>query len=151
MIKYEFVAVAMSQSQVACNACSSGDLVMGGKGTYSELFSDGSGNRYLSGLQGQINIKHDGSGSVHVQPGTSEIIPCTLRFHQLLSNDLRPWLRCILCTKCNHLVRAAMMPVCFHQRRKASMLSTSMKWAAITLALRLRYKPVLPDVQATQT
>ncbi|CAK0737066.1 hypothetical protein CVIRNUC_000849 [Coccomyxa viridis] len=48
----------------------SGDLVMRGKGTYSELFSDGSGNRYLSGLQGQINIKHDGSGSVNVQPGT---------------------------------------------------------------------------------
>ena len=33
---------------------------MRGKGTYSELFSDGSGNRYLSGLQGQINVKQDG-------------------------------------------------------------------------------------------
>lgn len=71
---------------------------MRGKGTYSELFSDGSGNRYLSGLQGQINIKHDGSGSVNVQPGTGEFIHCSLRLHQLLINGLRTWLRCTFYT-----------------------------------------------------
>ena len=71
---------------------------MRGKGTYSELFSDGSGNRYLSGLQGQINIKHDGSGSVSVQPGTSEFTHCSLRLHQLLINGLRTWLRCTFYT-----------------------------------------------------
>ena len=49
-----------------------GDLIMRGNGSYSELFSGGSGNRYLSGLTGQINVKHDGSGSVEVNPGTSE-------------------------------------------------------------------------------
>ena len=91
----------MSKSHIACNVCSSGDLVMRGKGTYSELFSDGSGNRYLSGLQGQINVKHDGSGSVNVQPGTSEFIHCSLRLHQLLIYDLRPWLRCKICW-CRH-------------------------------------------------
>lgn len=51
----------------------SGDLVMRGNGTYSELFSAGSGNRYLSGFQGQLNIKHDGSGSVGVDPGASKL------------------------------------------------------------------------------
>lgn len=41
---------------------------MAGKATYTELFSAGSGNRYVSGFQGQLNIKHDGNGSVMVDP-----------------------------------------------------------------------------------
>lgn len=50
--------------------CRAGDLVMRGNGSYSELFSDGSGNRYLSGLTGQIRVKHDGTGYVVVNPST---------------------------------------------------------------------------------
>ena len=93
---------------------------MRGNGSYSELFSAGSGNRYvpvtalcnckhdramaavhaqlsviqwmlssqgcdtcvcrgryLAGFQGQLNIKHDGSGSVQVNPGSSEFTTIT--------------------------------------------------------------------------
>ncbi|KAK9808040.1 hypothetical protein WJX73_007783 [Symbiochloris irregularis] len=46
-----------------------GDLLMRGNGSYSELFSAGSGKRYLSGLTGQINVKQDGTGIVAVNPG----------------------------------------------------------------------------------
>ena len=41
---------------------------MAGKAMYTELFSAGSGNRYVKGFQGQLNIKHDGNGSVMVDP-----------------------------------------------------------------------------------
>ena len=46
----------------------SGDVLMAGKAVYTELFSAGSGNRYVSGFQGLLNIKHDGNGSVMVDP-----------------------------------------------------------------------------------
>lgn len=78
-----------------------GDLVMRGNGTYSELFSAGSGNRYLSGFQGQLNIKHDGSGSVNIDSGVSKrtSAPCLATSH-------RPMLRildCILFPACRSL------------------------------------------------
>ena len=145
----------MPQSQISCNACSSGDLVMRGKGTYSELFSDGSGNRYLSGLQGQINVKHDGSGSVNVQPGTSEFTHCTRRTPSAPVRWHAPLAALhILHPDYNHLVWAQIMPICFHQRCKASLLRVPMKRGKIAHSSRLRcmpsslHKPVLSNVQA---
>ncbi|CAL5218430.1 g111 [Coccomyxa viridis] len=68
------VARGMDGSLNKVSIVGSGDLVMRGNGTYSELFSAGSGNRYLSGFQGQLNIKHDGSGAVKVNPGSKSLM-----------------------------------------------------------------------------
>jgi hypothetical protein len=56
----------------------SGTVMARGAATYTELFSAGSGNRYLTGFQGQINIKHDGSGSVGVSPASGAAMPFNL-------------------------------------------------------------------------
>ena len=48
---------------------------MRGKATYSEVFSAGSGNRYISGFQGQLNIKHDGNGTFMVDPMSGALLP----------------------------------------------------------------------------
>ena len=59
---------------------------MRGKATYTEVFSAGSGNRYVSGFQGQLNIKHDGNGTFMVDPMTGAPLraacaPSTSRMH----------------------------------------------------------------------
>lgn len=59
--------------QASCCVRRSGDVLMRGKATYTEVFSAGSGNRYVSGFQGQLNIKHDGSGSFLVDPMTGAL------------------------------------------------------------------------------
>ena len=45
-------------------------MIVRGAAPYMELFSAGSGNRYLTGFKGQINVKHDGSGFVGISPST---------------------------------------------------------------------------------
>jgi hypothetical protein len=60
----------------------SGDVLMRGKATYSEVFSAGSGNRYVSGFQGQLNIKHDGNGTFTVDPMTGGCtVACACGMH----------------------------------------------------------------------
>ncbi len=54
--------------------CRSGDVVINGAGQYTEIFSAGAGNRYLSGFKGQINVKHDGSGAVFINPATGVLL-----------------------------------------------------------------------------
>lgn len=47
--------------------------MINGAGQYTEMFSAGSGNRYLSGFKGQINVKHDGSGAVYINPSSGKL------------------------------------------------------------------------------
>ena len=46
----------------------SGVVVMKGSATYTQLFSAGSGPRYMSGFQNQVIVQQDGNGTVAVEP-----------------------------------------------------------------------------------
>lgn len=57
-------------------------MVINGAGQYTEMFSAGSGNRYLTGFKGQINVKHDGSGGVFIAPASGDS-PHSLRCYTI--------------------------------------------------------------------
>nr|QOL01071.1 putative extracellular protein CSOL_005 [Pseudococcomyxa simplex] len=67
------VSKGMDGDLVKVSTVGSGDVVINGAGQYTEIFSAGSGNRYLSGFKGQINVKHDGSGAVYINPSSDTV------------------------------------------------------------------------------
>ena len=58
------------------------DEVISGVGRYREMFSAGSGNRYISGFKfgfkPLINVKRDGSGAVFLNASSGEIAMASL-------------------------------------------------------------------------